>query len=85
MGLFLLLVAAYLAWSALWLHRGRGRGRGRGSNPNPDPDPNPNPNPNPNPITFTLTRSLGYLPALGPVGLVEMLLPGSHMVSVDYR
>ena len=29
--------------------------------------------------------ALGYLPALGIVGVVEMLLPGSHMVSVDYR
>lgn len=45
--LFVLLLAAYFAWSALW--------------------------------------SLGYLPALGVVGVVEMLLPGSHMVSVDYR
>jgi len=36
-------------------------------------------------LTLTFIRSLGYLPALGVVGVVEMLLPGSHMVSVDYR
>lgn len=47
LALFLLLLAGYFAWTALW--------------------------------------SLGYLPALGIVGIVEMVLPGSHMVAVDYR
>jgi hypothetical protein len=36
-------------------------------------------------FAWTTLWALGYLPALGIVGVVEMLLPGSHMVSVDYR
>ena len=36
-------------------------------------------------LAWTTLWALGYLPALGLVGIVEMLMPGSHMVSVDYR
>ena len=86
LALFMLLLAAYFAWQALWSASGPNPDPNSSPHPHPHPSPslspnlNPNPNPNPN-----LTRSLGYLPALGVVGVVEMLLPGSHMVSVDYR